>query len=36
VQAITELHRMQWVVRDEPVLGHGHQRGHIQQSFAPA
>jgi creatinine amidohydrolase len=30
VQAITDLYRMQWVVRDVPSWGHVHQRGHIE------
>jgi creatinine amidohydrolase len=33
VEAITDLYRMQWVVRDVPSWGHGHQQGHIQQSL---
>jgi creatinine amidohydrolase len=34
VQAITELHAMQWVVRDEPTWERGHHTGHIQQTLA--
>jgi creatinine amidohydrolase len=30
VQAITDLHEMQWVVRDVASWGHGHQAGHIE------
>ena len=33
VEAITDLHHMQWVERDVPSWGHGHQQGHIQQSL---
>jgi len=33
VQAITDLFQMQWVVRDVPSWGYGHQQGHIQQSL---
>lgn len=32
-QAITDLFQMQWVVRDVPSWGYGHQQGHIQQSL---
>lgn len=31
VQALTELHEMQWVVREEPTWERGHQTGFIQQ-----
>jgi creatinine amidohydrolase len=30
VQAITDLHRMRWVVREAESWGHVHQRGHIE------
>ena len=33
VEAITDLFRMQWVVRDAASWGHGHQHGHIQQAL---
>ena len=32
-QAITELHQLRWVVRDELTWGRGQQTGHIQQSL---
>jgi creatinine amidohydrolase len=35
VEAITDLFRMQWVVREEQSWGYGHQSGHIQQTLAP-
>ena len=33
VTAITDLFRMQWLVREEQSWGYGHQTGHIQQSL---
>ena len=33
VEAITDLFRMRWIVREEPAWGHGHQTGHIQQTL---
>lgn len=33
VQAITDLFHMQWVVREVPSWGYGHQQGHIQQTL---
>ncbi len=30
VQAITDLHHLQWVVRDAPSWGHVHQHGHVE------
>jgi len=33
VQAITDLFHMQWVVRDAPTWGAGHQQGHIETAF---
>lgn len=32
VQAITDLHRMQWLQREEASWGHVHQTGHIEQA----
>ena len=32
-QAITELHQLRWVVRDEATWGRGQQTGHIQRSL---
>ena len=32
-QAITELHQLRWVVRDEATWGRAQQTGHIQQSL---
>lgn len=32
-QAITDVFRMQWVVRDAPSWGHVHQHGHIEAAF---
>ena len=34
VQALTDLFQMQWVVRDVPSWGYGHQQGHIEQAAA--
>ena len=34
VQAITELHAMQWVVREQTTWERGHHTGHIQQTLA--
>ena len=34
VQALTDLFQMQWVVRDAPSWGYGHQQGHIEQAAA--
>lgn len=34
VQAITELHAMQWVVREQATWERGHHTGHIQQTLA--
>ncbi len=34
VQALTELHQLRWVVRDQPTWGRGHESGFIQS--APA
>lgn len=36
VQALTELHALRWVVREEATWERGHQQGFVQQSFAPA
>ena len=36
VQAITELHEMQWVVRDVNSWGYSHQSGHIENATFPA
>jgi creatinine amidohydrolase len=33
VQAITDLFQMQWVVRDTPSWGSGHQQGHVETAF---
>jgi len=33
VQAITDLFQMQWVVREAPSWGSGHQRGHVETAF---
>lgn len=33
VEAIGDLFRMRWVVRDEASWGHGHQTGHIEQGL---
>jgi creatinine amidohydrolase len=33
VEAITDLYHLQWVVRDVPSWGYGHQQGHIQQAL---
>ncbi len=33
VQALTDLFHMQWVTRDVPSWGYGHQQGHIQQAL---
>ena len=33
VTAITDLFRMQWLVREAQSWGYGHQAGHIQQSL---
>jgi len=35
-QALTELHALRWVVREEATWERGHQQGFIQQSFDPA
>ena len=35
VQAITDLYRMQWLVRDEPSWGHAHQHGHVEAGTHP-
>jgi creatinine amidohydrolase len=31
-EAITDLYRMKWVVRDEQSWGYGHQQGHIESA----
>jgi len=33
VQAITDLFQMQWVVREAPSWGSGHQQGHVETAF---
>jgi creatinine amidohydrolase len=30
--AITEIHRLRWVVREAPTWGRGHEQGHVQPS----
>ena len=33
VEAITDIFRMQWLVREETSWGYGHQAGHIQAAL---